>query len=446
MASYDEYKKMLAQQNQQQNQSLNYGLANSGPAAGMNGLSGANATGHIDAPGNAVNLPNNGNATGHVNMPWKGIDLPYGGNTGNTGGNATGHLDTPGTAINFPRGGDTGGNATGHIPGNGQPYSPQSWSDRVAELYDQITNRPKFSYDPNSDGLYQNYKDLYTQAGRRAMEDTMGQAAGLTGGYGSTYSQAVGQQQYGDYMTRLNAELPNLYAQARAAYDKEGDDLWNRYNMAMNMEQQEYNRGRDALADERYENEWNYQKEQDAYNRERQERLDAADRAYQEWQMGRADRSDARDLVLTMIQAGKTPPADMLEAAGISLSYAQTMASYYASQMNGYGGSGGGGGKGGSGGRGGRGGRGGGGGTGGSGGTGGGGSPGQASVIKPSQYNSLVQQALSMDKDDFDAYFQANFGDMINAKEVYEYIKKQIANYGNGPSGGGGGKARDITR
>lgn len=339
MASYDEYKKMLAQQNQQQNQSLNYGLANSGPAAGMNGLSGANATGHIDAPGNAVNLPNNGNATGHVNMPWKGIDLPYGGNTGNTGGNATGHLDTPGTAINFPRGGDTGGNATGHIPGNGQPYSPQSWSDRVAALYDQITNRPKFSYDPNSDGLYQSYKDLYTQAGRRAMEDTMGQAAGLTGGYGSTYSQAVGQQQYGDYMTRLNAELPNLYAQARSAYDKEGDDLWNRYNMAMQMENQEYNRGRDAMADERYENEWNYQKEQDAYNRERQERLDAADRAYQEWQMGRADRSDARDLVLTMIQAGKTPPADMLEAAGISLSYAQTMASYYANQMKGYGGS-----------------------------------------------------------------------------------------------------------
>jgi hypothetical protein len=132
----------------------------------------------------------------------------------------------------------------------------------------------------------------------------------------------------------------------------------------------------------------------------------------------------------------------MLEAAGISLSYAQTMASYYASQMNGYGGSGGGGGKGGSGGRGGRGGRGGGGGTGGSGGTGGGGSPGQASVIKPSQYNSLVQQALSMDKDDFDAYFQANFGDMINAKEVYEYIRKQIA----GQGGGGGGKARDTTR
>ena len=46
------------------------------------------------------------------------------------------------------------------------------------------------------------------QQGKQAMQDTMGQAAALTGGYGSTYGQAVGQQQYDAYLQNLNDEVP----------------------------------------------------------------------------------------------------------------------------------------------------------------------------------------------------------------------------------------------
>lgn len=208
--------------------------------------------------------------------------------------------------------------------------SGSNWGQMAADYWEKYNNRQPFSYDVNNDALYQNYKNQYVQAGRRAMEDTMGQAAGLTGGYNSSYSQAVGQQQYNDYMTKLNAEIPNLYAQARSAYDKEGQELLDRYNIAMQMENQEYNRGRDALEDEWKQKEWD------------------ANQSFQQWQMDRQDRSDARDLALMMLQAGKLPSDDVLAAAGLSAADAQSMADYYRSLQMASGGSGGSGGGGGS--------------------------------------------------------------------------------------------------
>ena len=60
-------------------------------------------------------------------------------------------------------------------------------------------NRKEFSYDLNGDMLYQQMKDQYQVLGKTAMQDTMGEAAALTGGYGNTYAQSVGQQTYDEY-------------------------------------------------------------------------------------------------------------------------------------------------------------------------------------------------------------------------------------------------------
>ena len=54
------------------------------------------------------------------------------------------------------------------------------------EALDAYMNRPDFQYDANGDALYRHYKDQYTELGKRAMQDTMGQAAALTGGDGSS--------------------------------------------------------------------------------------------------------------------------------------------------------------------------------------------------------------------------------------------------------------------
>ena len=59
--------------------------------------------------------------------------------------------------------------------------------------------------------------------GSRAMRDTMGQAAALTGGYGSSYAQSAGQQQYALYLQKLGEAMPELYQAAYERYSAEGD-------------------------------------------------------------------------------------------------------------------------------------------------------------------------------------------------------------------------------
>ena len=148
-----------------------------------------------------------------------------------------------------------------------RPGAYQSrWDAELDSLYDQITNRKPFQYDLNQDALYQQYKEQYQRLGRTAMQDTMGQAASLTGGYGSTYAEQVGQQTYNAYLQSLNDIVPELYDRAYGRYQDEGQDLYNRYGIVNDRESMDYSKYRDAvsdyyndLADARssYDSEWN---------------------------------------------------------------------------------------------------------------------------------------------------------------------------------------------
>lgn len=148
-----------------------------------------------------------------------------------------------------------------------RPGAYQSrWDAELDSLYDQITNRKPFQYDLNQDALYQQYKEQYQRLGRTAMQDTMGQAASLTGGYGSTYAEQVGQQTYNAYLQSLNDIVPELYDRAYGRYQDEGQDLYNRYGLVSDRESMDYSKYRDTvsdyyndLADARsaYDYEWN---------------------------------------------------------------------------------------------------------------------------------------------------------------------------------------------
>lgn len=148
-----------------------------------------------------------------------------------------------------------------------RPGAYQSrWDAELDSLYDQITNRKPFQYDLNQDALYQQYKEQYQRLGRTAMQDTMGQAASLTGGYGSTYAEQVGQQTYNAYLQSLNDIVPELYDRAYGRYQDEGQDLYNRYGLVSDRESMDYSKYRDTvsdyyndLADARsaYDSEWN---------------------------------------------------------------------------------------------------------------------------------------------------------------------------------------------
>ena len=125
-------------------------------------------------------------------------------------------------------------------------YSMQAgWDD----IMNQILNREKFSYDLNGDALYQQYKDQYTTQGKLAMMDTMGQAQAMTGGYGNSYAQSVGQQAYQGYLQQLNDRVPELYQLALDQYNQKGQDLYNQYGLYADKYNQEYGEHRDKVSD-----------------------------------------------------------------------------------------------------------------------------------------------------------------------------------------------------
>ena len=127
------------------------------------------------------------------------------------------------------------------------PTYKDSFSTQLQDAYDKIVNREKFSYDVNSDAMYQQMKDQYIAGGKLAMADTMGQAAALNGGYGSSYAQSVGQQAYQGYMQQLNDVVPELYDRALAQYNQEGQDMLNQYAMLGDMADDEYAKYQDSL-------------------------------------------------------------------------------------------------------------------------------------------------------------------------------------------------------
>lgn len=122
-------------------------------------------------------------------------------------------------------------------------------SGDIKNSMNQYLNREKFSYDMNADPTYNQYKNAFVQQGKMAMMDTMGQAAALTGGYGSSYASVAGNQAYQQNLQQLNSIVPELEQNAYSRYQQEGQDMLNRYALLSEQENLEYSRYRDSMAD-----------------------------------------------------------------------------------------------------------------------------------------------------------------------------------------------------
>ena len=176
------------------------------------------------------------------------------------------------------------------------------WQAQLNEAIDKILNREKFSYDLNGDALYQQYKDQFTTQGKMAMMDTMGQAAAMTGGYGNSYAQGVGQQAYQGYLQQLNDKIPELYQLALNQYQMEGDEMYDQYAMLGAQEEQDYGRYRDTVSDyntelDRLQNQFNTERDYDyskwVDGRDFSYGQYSDDRAY-DYQVGRDQVSDSQ--------------------------------------------------------------------------------------------------------------------------------------------------------
>ena len=175
-----------------------------------------------------------------------------------------------------------------------KPGAYQSqWQNSLNEAMNKILNREKFNYDLNGDALYNQYKDRYVQQGKQAMQDTIGSASALTGGYGNSWAQSAGQQAYHGYLQGLNDKVPELYQMALDKYNMEGQDLLNQYGLLSDREGQDYGRYRDALSDylternfltDRYDTERNYDYGMFSDNRDFNYTQDRDAVADQQWQ------------------------------------------------------------------------------------------------------------------------------------------------------------------
>lgn len=156
------------------------------------------------------------------------------------------------------------------------PTYTSRYQSQIDDLTRQILNREAFSYDPEKDPTYQQYKESYTRNGERAMQDTLGQVSARTGGLASSYAGSAAQQTYDNYMGALADKIPELKQLAYSMYQDEGNTQRANLEMLVALEQGDYAKyadllaqyntdrsfdygvHRDNISDERYNNEWNY--------------------------------------------------------------------------------------------------------------------------------------------------------------------------------------------
>ena len=215
-----------------------------------------------------------------------------------------------------------------------RPEYQDSYSRQLQDLYEKIMGREKFQYDAANDPVYQQYRQMYVQQGRQAMMDTMGQAAGLTGGYGSTYSQAAGQQQYDAYLQQLNQVVPELYAQARQAYNDEGDRLLQQYQTTGDLRDDEYSRYQDQLSDWWKNLSFQADRADTEYSRGAENWWNAENAGRQDREFAYQQKKDAYSNLVSLIGAtGYSPSQQELEAAGMSAAEAAKWQEYYRQQQ-----------------------------------------------------------------------------------------------------------------
>lgn len=154
-------------------------------------------------------------------------------------GVSNGAYGSSGEYPGYTAGGGTS-SATGVSSGSGSYNSP--YQQQIADLLAQIMGRGEFTYDFNADPIYQQYKDRYTQAGKLANMDAQANAAALTGGYGNSWAQTVGQQQEQQYLQQLNDVIPDLYDYNYGLWSDQNDWLVDQLGLYQGLDDTEWQR------------------------------------------------------------------------------------------------------------------------------------------------------------------------------------------------------------
>lgn len=150
--------------------------------------------------------------------------------------------------------------------GGAAPVYNNRYDATIQSLIGEILNREDFSYNPETDPLYSQYRKQYTREGQRATQDALGAAAAASAGIPSSYAATAAAQAGNYYASQLTDKIPELY---ELAYNKYLND----YNMQLSdlgvvqgAEQSDYAKYLNELSQYNTDREFDYGAWLDEYN------------------------------------------------------------------------------------------------------------------------------------------------------------------------------------
>ncbi len=114
------------------------------------------------------------------------------------------------------------------------------YSDKIDSVLKEILNREDFKYSMSSDPLYEQYREMYTMNGKKAMMDTIGEASALTGGYGNSYAVTAGNQAYQQSLDQLNDVALDLRDRAFDEYKYTNEKLLSDAELLRSLDGDDY--------------------------------------------------------------------------------------------------------------------------------------------------------------------------------------------------------------
>ena len=162
----------------------------------------------------------------------------------------------------------------------GKPSFDYSYDSEMRALIDQILNSNLSDWKQGDQ--YAALRDQYAANGQMSMTDLLGQVSSRTGGLASSYAASVANQEYNDWMSKLEQAAREMYQQDRSdklnnlgvlsdAYDREYGEYGDKLNQWTTDRAFDYQRQQDALANEWKQKEWDYNMSQDEWNRAAQQ-------------------------------------------------------------------------------------------------------------------------------------------------------------------------------
>lgn len=230
------------------------------------------------------------------------------------------------------------------VPSASKYVSP--FSGKIDNGISNLENM-KFSYNPESDPLYQAYKKMYNREGDRALKSTLSSVSAAQGGISSYASQAA-QQASNYYAQQLTDKIPEL---EQLAYQKYRDDYNNDFNLVnlyKTLDDTGYNRyadARDYAYKENYDNRYfkylddtrndsneHWQKEYDRniYNDKVNEYQWGMEFNQNATTLSNEDRRKTRSDIIEAMQYGYTPTPEEMQYAGMTDEEVQYMKRYMA--------------------------------------------------------------------------------------------------------------------